>query len=74
MVGYNLKVPRLPGRLRLQMNVANLLNRTDIIPARLAISATAPDGFIMPGGRGPAYSRYDLVAPREFRFTTTYSF
>jgi hypothetical protein len=57
-----------------QLNVSNLLDRTDIIPARLAISATAPDGFLLPGGRGPAYSRYDLVQPREFRLTTTYSF
>jgi hypothetical protein len=38
------------------------------------LSATAPDGFSLPGGRGPAYTRYDLVQPREIRFTTTYSF
>ncbi len=31
-------------------------------------------GFNLPGGRGVAYSRYDLVTPREFRFTTMYSF
>jgi hypothetical protein len=29
---------------------------------------------MLPGGRGLAYSRYDLVAPREFRFTTTWSY
>jgi hypothetical protein len=30
---------------------------------------------VLPGsGRGLAYSRYDLVAPREVKFTTTYSF
>jgi hypothetical protein len=65
---------KLPGRIRFQMNISNLFDRTDIIPARLAISASAPDGFEIPGGRGVAYSRYDLVAPREIRFTTTYSF
>jgi hypothetical protein len=26
------------------------------------------------GGRGVAYTRYNLVPPREYRFTTTYSF
>ena len=74
MMGYTRKFSPLPGRVRFQLNVANLFNRTDIIPARLATSATAPDGFLLPGGRGVAYTRYDLVAPREFRFTTTYSF
>jgi hypothetical protein len=28
----------------------------------------------VPGGRGQAHRRYDLVAPREIRFTTNYSF
>ena len=56
------------------MNVNNLLDRTDIIPSRLAFSATSPDGFNLPGGRGPAYTRYDLVQPRDIRFTTTYSY
>ena len=74
MMGYTRKFSPLPGRVSFQLNVANLFNRTDIIPARLATSATAPDGFLLPGGRGVAYTRYDLVAPREFRFTTTYSF
>jgi hypothetical protein len=60
--------------VRFQLNVSNLLDRTDIIPSRLSRSASAPDGFVIPGGRGLAYSRYDLVAPREIRFTTTYSF
>ena len=62
------------GRLRFQVNVANVLNNTRIIPVRLATGATAPDGFLVPGGRGVAYSRYDLVAPRELRFTTTWSY
>ncbi|MSU51313.1 MAG: hypothetical protein EXS37_19870 [Opitutus sp.] len=74
MMGYSRKIQGLPGRVRFQLNVSNLLNRADIIPARLATSATVPDGFNVPGGRGVAYTRYDLVAPREFRFTTTYSY
>ncbi len=74
MLGYSRKFQGLPGRVRFQVNISNVLDRADIIPARLAISATAPDGYILPGGRGLAYSRYDLVQPREFRFTTTYSF
>lgn len=74
MLGYTRRFPRLPGRVRFQLNVSNVLDRTDIIPARFATSASAPDGFVLPGGRGVAYSRYDLVAPREFRFTTTWSY
>ena len=74
MMSYSRKVRGLPGRFRFQMNISNLFDRTDIIPSRIAFSETAPDGFILPGGRGIAYTRYDLVQPREFRFTTTYSF
>jgi outer membrane receptor for ferric coprogen and ferric-rhodotorulic acid len=74
MMGYTRKIPGLPGRVRFQLNVSNLLDQSDIIPSRLATSATAPDGFNLPGGRGVAYTRYDLVIPREFRLTTTYSF
>ena len=74
MLGYTRKFQGLPGRVRFQVNVSNVFDRTAIIPSRLATSATAPDGFILPGGRGVAYSRYDLVQPREFRLTTTYSF
>ncbi len=74
MLAYALKLPRVPGRLRLQLNVANVLDNTRIIPVRLAAGATAPDGFVLPGGRGVAYSRYDLVAPRELRFTTTWNY
>jgi hypothetical protein len=74
MLAYSWALPRLPGRFRLQVNVSNLLNRTDIIPGRIATGATAPDGFLLPGNRGIAYSRYDVVAPREVRVTTTYSF
>ncbi len=74
MAGYNWKPKGVKGRVRFQLNVSNLLDRTDFIPSRLAISEQTPDGFMVPGGRGIAYSRYDLVAPREWRFTTTYSF
>jgi outer membrane receptor for ferric coprogen and ferric-rhodotorulic acid len=74
MMAYSRKFDRLPGRFRFQVNVSNLFDKTDIIPVRLSTGATALDGFNLPGGRGKAYSRYDLVAPREFRFTTTYSY
>lgn len=74
MLAYVTKFKGLPGSFRFQLNVANLFDRTDIIPVRLSTSDTVPDGFILPGGRGVAYSRYDLVRPREIRFTTTYSF
>ena len=74
MLGYTRKLRGLPGRVRFQVNVNNLLDQTDIIPSRLAFNATNPDGFNLPGGRGPAYTRYDLVQPREIRFTTTYSY
>jgi hypothetical protein len=74
MIAYTRKFDRLPGRVRFQLNVSNVLDQTEILPVRIATGATAPDGFMVPGGRGLAYSRYDLVQPREFRFTTTYSF
>jgi outer membrane receptor protein involved in Fe transport len=74
MIGYALKLKRLPGRFRFQVNVSNLFDQSDIVPSRIATSATAPDGYMLPGGRGIAYGRYDLVQPREYRFTTTYSF
>lgn len=74
MLAYTRKFSRLPGRFRFQLNVTNLLDKTDIIPVRLASSDAAPFGFTVPGGRGVAYSRYDLVVPREIRFTTTWSY
>jgi hypothetical protein len=74
MMAYTRKFNRLPGRVRFQVNISNLLDQDDIIPVRLATGTTVPDGFMLPGGRGVAYSRYDLVAPREIRFTTTWSF
>jgi hypothetical protein len=74
MLAYQWKFSHLPGRMRFQVNVSNLFNHTPILPIRYARSNSAPDGFIVPGGRGVGYSRYDLVAPREIRCTTTYSF
>jgi len=74
MLAYTRKIGRVPGRFRFQLNVTNVLNKTDIIPVRIATSEATPDGFIVPGGRGLGYSRYDLVTPREFRFTTTWSY
>ena len=74
MLAYACKLGNLPGRARFQINVTNLLNRTAIIPGRIATGTGALDGFLLPGGRGLAYSRYDVVAPREIRFTTTYSY
>lgn len=74
MVAYSTKFKGLPGRFRFQVNVSNVFDETDIIPVRVAAGAGAPDGFEVPGRPGLAYSRYDLVAPREWRFTTTYSF
>ena len=74
MIGYATKLGNLPGRFRFQVNVANLFDQDEIIPVRLATGTGAADGFMLPGGRGTALSRYDLVSPREFRFTTTYSF
>jgi iron complex outermembrane receptor protein len=74
MIAYTRKFERVPGRFRFQVNVSNILDETDILPVRIATGATVPDGFNVPGGRGLGYSRYDLVAPREFRFTTTWSY
>jgi iron complex outermembrane receptor protein len=74
MIAYTRKFNRVPGRFRFQLNVSNILDQTDILPVRIATGATVPDGFNVPGGRGLGYSRYDLVAPREFRFTTTWSY
>ncbi len=74
MLAYTRRFEGLPGRVRFQLNIANVLDETDVLPVRIATGATAPDGFMLPGGRGLAYSRYDLVTPREFRFTTTWSY
>ena len=74
MIAYTRKFERLPGRVRFQLNVSNVFDHTDILPVRIATGANVPDGYVVPGGRGRAYGRYDLVAPRELRCTTTWSY
>jgi hypothetical protein len=74
MLAYQWKFSRLPGGVRFQINVLNLFNHAPIIPVRYSTSTSAPDGFMVPGGRGVGYNRYDFTAPRELRGTTTYSF
>jgi iron complex outermembrane recepter protein len=74
MLRYSLRPKSLPGRLAFQVNVTNVFDKTGVIPQRLSSSTSEPDSFEVPGGRGLAYSRFDLVNPREIRFTTTYSF
>jgi len=51
-----------------------VFDHTDILPVRIATGASVPDGYVVPGGRGRAYGRYDLVAPRELRCTTTWTY
>jgi hypothetical protein len=58
------------GRLILQLNVINVFNQRGIIPKYF--SANPP--YEVPGGRGLAYNRFDIIAPRTVRFTTTYEF
>jgi outer membrane receptor for ferric coprogen and ferric-rhodotorulic acid len=70
MLRYATKFARLPGRVSFQVNLTNVLDNDDPIPVRLLTA----DGYQLPGGRGTAYGRLDLVEPREVRFTTTYSF
>jgi hypothetical protein len=57
-------------RVVFQLNVMNVWNEQGIIPKYL--SATPP--YIIPGGRGVAYNRFDLIAPRTLRFTTSFEF
>lgn len=73
LLRYRYRLPaegRLKGSLSFQMNVMNLFDQGGIIPTH--ISSTTD--FQVPGGRGIGYSRFALVAPRSFRFTTTYEF
>ena len=71
MLRYTRKFQGLSGKFSFQININNLFDNTDIIPVRLLTTDTT---YTLPGGHGPAYSRYDLVDPRDIRFTTTYSF
>jgi outer membrane receptor for ferric coprogen and ferric-rhodotorulic acid len=70
MLRYARKFQGLPGRVSFQVNVNNLFDNDKIIPQRLLRA----DDYEIPGGRGRGYGRYDLVEPRDIRFTTTYSF
>jgi hypothetical protein len=72
MLRYKLKMPvgGFKGNVIFQMNVINLFDRKGIIPKYLSSTSD----FIVPGGRGIGYSRFDLIEPRSFRFTTTYEF
>jgi outer membrane receptor protein involved in Fe transport len=70
MVRYALKFARLPGRVSFQLNINNLFDNDKIIPQRLMRA----DDYEIPGSRGRGYGRYDLVEPRDIRFTTTYSY
>jgi hypothetical protein len=72
MLRYRHKVAagRLKATLTYQLNVSNLLDQDGIMPQRF--SALPP--YTVPGGRGLAYSRFDLMEPRSVRLTTTLSF
>ena len=72
MLRYKRKMPvgRIDGNIIFQVNVINLFEQKGIIPTH--VSSTTD--FIVPGGRGIAYSRFGLIEPRSFRFTTTYEF
>lgn len=72
MLRYRHKVSpwRFKGTMTYQLNVSNLFDRDGIMPQRFS---STPD-FVVPGGRGVGYSRFDLIDPRSIRFTTTFSF
>jgi iron complex outermembrane recepter protein len=58
------------GRLVFQLNVINVFDDRGITPRYLSINPV----YEVPGGRGIAYNRFDVIAPRTYRFTTTYEF
>lgn len=60
------------GRWTFQMNVYNVFDDRTIIPSRLAIDGNLD--YQVPGGRGPAYARFDFPTPRAFRFSVAYDF
>jgi iron complex outermembrane receptor protein len=77
MLRYRHKVSawRFKGTLTYQLNVSNLLSEDGLIPQRFSTISTSPTvKFVVPGGRGVGYSRFDYVDPRVVRFTTTFSF
>lgn len=61
---------RLRGTLSYQLNISNLFNQDGRLPQRF--SAIPP--YNLPGGRGIAYSRFDLMEPRSIRLTTTLAY
>ena len=61
---------RLRGTLSYQVNISNLFNQDGRLPQRFS---TIPP-YDIPGGRGVAYSRFDLLEPRSIRLTTTFSY
>ncbi len=58
------------GTLSYQINVSNLFSQDGRLPQRF--SAIPP--YNLPGGRGIAYSRFDLMEPRSIRLTTTLAY
>ncbi len=67
---HKLDAWRFRGSLTFQLNVSNLFDRDGIMPQRFS---STPD-FVVPGGRGVGYGRFDLIDPRSIRFTTTFSY
>ena len=61
---------RMRGSITYQINVSNLFNQDGLLPQRF--SAIPP--YNLPGGRGVAYSRFDLLEPRSIRLTTTIAY
>lgn len=61
---------KMRGTLSYQINVSNLFNQDGLLPQRF--SSLPPTN--LPGGRGVAYSRFDLMEPRSIRFTTTLAY
>ena len=74
LVRYKMKGGKFlgDGNWTFQMNVNNVLDNRDIIPSRLAIDGDP--NWEVPGGRGPAYARFDFPTPRAYRFTVTHDF
>jgi iron complex outermembrane recepter protein len=60
------------GRLTIQANVVNVFDKNGIIPVRLA--GDGDISYMIPGGRGIAYTRYDFIDPREVRLSLMYDF
>lgn len=72
MLRYRWRLPFRGGdrTVVLQCNITNLFDESGIIPKYLSSTSD----FVVPGGRGIGYSRFDLVDPRAIRFTASYEF